>query len=127
MRLPYKSKKTGNARQARYKRGVMAEIVAACALAGRGYKIVARRYKTPVGEIDIIARHKKSYVFVEVKARKTIEEACSAISPGNKKRIRHAAAWWMASENHAEPSCRFSLFAYVDLFNWRYLDNIWQD
>ena len=54
-----------------YRRGLFAETVAALLLRLKGYAIVARRYKTPVGEIDLVALKGKRLAFVEVKRRKT--------------------------------------------------------
>ena len=52
-----------------YRRGVFAETAAALMLRLKGYAIVARRYKTPVGEIDLVALKGKRLAFLEVKRR----------------------------------------------------------
>jgi len=49
--------------------GSKGEDIAAGFLKDKGYRIVARNYKTPIGEIDIIAEQKETLVFVEVKTR----------------------------------------------------------
>ncbi len=49
--------------------GGAAETLAADFLSRQGYRIVARNYRTRVGEIDLIARHRDRLVFIEVKAR----------------------------------------------------------
>ena len=61
-----------------YRRGLFAETVAALLLRLKGYAIVARRYKTPVGEIDLVALKGKRLAFIEVKRRKTKEDAAAA-------------------------------------------------
>ncbi len=54
-----------------YRSGLFAESVAALLLRLKGHRIVARRYKTPVGEIDLVALKGKRLAFVEVKRRKS--------------------------------------------------------
>ena len=58
-----------------YRSGLVAETVAALMLRVKGYAIVAQRYKTPVGEIDLVAIKGKRLAFVEVKRRRTREDA----------------------------------------------------
>src|ERR1700741_1351577 len=58
------------ARQAAFRIGISAESRAAAYLTGHGYAIAARRFKSPVGEVDIVARRDRELVFVEVKARR---------------------------------------------------------
>ena len=56
-------------RVAAFRLGLSAESRAAMLLIAKGYRIVARRWKTPFGEIDIVARRRRALVFVEVKSR----------------------------------------------------------
>jgi putative endonuclease len=58
---------------------------------------VARRWRTPFGEIDIVARRRRSLLFVEVKARDTIEAGLEAVNERSKRRIVDAAEFWLAS------------------------------
>lgn len=71
--------------------GRYAETLAALYLRQRGYRILARRYKTKTGEIDIIARKAKLIIFVEVKQRLTLEAAHDSISAQSERRIADAA------------------------------------
>lgn len=80
-----------------YRDGLMAEMLAAWLLRLKGYRILAMRYKTPVGEIDVIARRGKILVFVEVKARASIDEALYAVRTQQAKRIIRAAEYYLAS------------------------------
>jgi hypothetical protein len=57
-----------------YRHGLFAETIAALLLRLKGHRIIARRYKTPVGEIDLVALKGKRLAF-EVKQRKTFDEA----------------------------------------------------
>ena len=86
-------------RVAAFQLGLSAESRAAMILIAKAYRIVARRWKTPFGEIDIVARRRRSLVFVEVKARATIEDAAEAVTKRNKSRIVGAAEFWLASHH----------------------------
>ena len=77
--------------------GLSAESRAAMLLVAKAYRIMARRWKTPFGEIDIVARRRRALVFVEVKARDTIDEAVEAVTERGKRRIVGAAEFWLAS------------------------------
>lgn len=83
-------------RVAAFRLGVSAESRAAFFLIAKAYRIMARRYRTPFGEIDIVARRRRALVFVEVKARDTIDEAVAAVSERGKRRIVEAAHFWLA-------------------------------
>jgi Uncharacterised protein family UPF0102 len=63
-----------------FHRGLSAESRAALLLIAKAYRILARRWKTPFGEIDIVARRRGVLVFVEVKARASIPEALEAVT-----------------------------------------------
>lgn len=78
-----------------YKTGIWAEYYVAAYLALKGYRILGLRYKTPVGEIDIIARNKNTVVFVEVKYRQDGGDALYAVLPQSQRRIRRAAEHYM--------------------------------
>ncbi len=81
-------------RVAAFQRGLSAESRAALLLIAKAYRILARRWKTPFGEIDIVARRRG--VFVEVKARGSIDEAVEAVTERTKRRVIGAAELWLA-------------------------------
>jgi putative endonuclease len=83
-------------RVAAFRLGLSAESRAAMFLIAKGYRIVARRWKTPFGEIDIVARRRRALVFVEVKARDRADEAAEAVTERTKRRIVAAAELWLA-------------------------------
>ena len=88
--------------------GLSAESRAAAYLVARGYRIAARRFRTPVGEVDIVARRRGLLVFVEVKARATIDDAAYAVLPRQQRRIAEAAGAWLAIHpEDAESDIRF--------------------
>ena len=84
------------ARQAAFRKGVSAESRAAAYLVGRGYAIAARRFKSPVGEVDIVARRGPELLFVEVKARGRLDDAALSLTPRQQRRIVAAAEAWLA-------------------------------
>ena len=101
-----------------YRRGHRGEWLAALALTLKGYRIVARRYRTRLGEIDLIARKGTLVAIVEVKARPSLAEAMDAIGPGAERRIEAAADLWLARQrDHAALSLRFDLVAVLP---WRW-------
>ena len=88
-------------RVAAYRRGLAAEHLAAWYLRARFYRILARRYKTPAGEIDLIARRGRTIVFVEVKNRPSEAQALDAIGTTARRRIVRAAELWLAAHPDA--------------------------
>ncbi|HEX5957728.1 MAG TPA: YraN family protein [Hyphomicrobiaceae bacterium] len=83
-------------RLARYRRGRMSELIAAAMLMAKGYRILARRCRTPYGEIDLIAVRRMRLAFVEVKHRPTRADAEAALSDRQGHRIAEAAEYWIA-------------------------------
>src|SRR5271155_4747865 len=99
-------------RVAAFRLGLSAESRAAVFLIAKAYRIVARRWRTPFGEIDIVARRRRALVFVEVKARDTIDEALEAVSRRGKSRIVGAAEFWLAQHpGDANAEIRFDVIA----------------
>lgn len=80
----------------RYRVGRWSEAAAALLLRAKGYRILARRYRCPVGEIDLIARRGRRLAFVEVKRRRRTEEGLEAITPRLQMRLTRAAEHWLA-------------------------------
>ncbi|MDX2263963.1 MAG: YraN family protein [Hyphomicrobiales bacterium] len=85
----------GTVAQTRYGSGVAAEAEAAGALQTHGYEVLARRYKSPSGEIDLVVSKANVVSFVEVKRRRSQEEAAWAVTPRQQRRISEAAACWL--------------------------------
>ena len=95
-------------RVAAFKTGLSAETRAAAFLMAKGYRILAKRFKTPYGEIDIVAKKRNLIAFIEVKARARLDDAAYAVTPRQQARIIDAAqAWLMAHPEHAEFELRF--------------------
>jgi len=83
-------------RVAAFQRGLSAESRAALLLIAKAYRILEGRWRTPFGEIDIIARRRGVVVFVEVKARGSVDEAVEAVTDRTKRRVIGAAELWLA-------------------------------
>ena len=95
-------------RVAAFRTGLSAEARAAAYLMAKGYRILAKRFRTPYSEIDLVARRRNVLVFVEVKARATLDDAAYAVTQRQQRRIIDAAqAWLMAHPEHAEFELRF--------------------
>ena len=83
-------------RQKHERAGRIAEHVAAALLMLKGYRILARRVKSRLGEVDLVAVRGRRLAFVEVKARGTLAEAQAAIAPWQAGRMAAAAERWVA-------------------------------
>ena len=96
--------------------GKLGEDLACAELVRRGYVILARRYRTRYGEIDVIAEHEGATVFVEVKARDGNEfgGAAAAVSPWKQQRIVRMALDYLSRHGAVETACRFDVVT-VDL------------
>ena len=96
------------ARVAAFRTGLSAESRAAAFLMAKGYRILAKRFRTPHGEIDIVARRRNLIVFIEVKARASLDEAAYAVTLRQQQRIIDAAqGWLMAHPEHVDFELRF--------------------
>ncbi|MBM3573565.1 MAG: YraN family protein [Alphaproteobacteria bacterium] len=73
--------------------GRRAEWISVLLLRLKGYRIVARDLRTPVGEIDIIARRGQTVAIIEVKGRADLANAGELVSRRQRGRIERAAAW----------------------------------
>lgn len=78
------------------RRGRRSEFLAMVALVLKGYRPLAWRAKTPLGEVDLIVRRGDVIAFVEVKARRSISEAIDAVSPSARRRILAAGELWLS-------------------------------
>lgn len=105
-------------RRKAYQKGHRGEWLASVALMARGFRIVERRYRTPMGEIDLIARRGDLVAVVEVKARRTLVEAMEAVAHLSETRIEAAADLWLSRQPDAgRLSIRFDLVAVLP---WRW-------
>jgi len=102
----------GARRRKAERRGHVSEYVAAAYLMLKGYRILAIRHRTKLGEIDLIARKRDLVVFVEVKARRSEMQALDAVSFASQKRIRAASDLWLQKRKDASGlSQRYDIIA----------------
>ena len=100
-----------------FRRGHVSEYLAALYLLAKGYRIRAIRYRTKLGEIDIIARRGDLVVCVEVKARRDVGSAVFAVTGTAQHRIRAASDIWLSRQPDAH---RLSLrYDIVAVLPWR--------
>lgn len=99
-------------RREAWRRGHVAEMLCMAWLVLRGYRIVGRRRRTPVGEIDIVARRGQILAIIEVKARRDRDTALEAVSSRQRRRLRRAAEWIIAGRaDLAALDIRFDVIA----------------
>lgn len=95
----------------RQKFGEKGETLAAKYLKKRGYKIIEQNYRTPLGEIDIIAKEKNTIVFVEVKSRRSIRFGSPkwAVTPKKQRKISMVALHYLKSTKQTTDKARFDV------------------
>jgi putative endonuclease len=110
--LPGSGPDPGFRRTAAQIAGNDAEERAAAYLAERGLAILARNFRTRLGEIDLVARDGETLVFVEVRLRRPgpFGGALESITPAKQRRIRAAAQQYLQRLGR-EPRCRFDVVA----------------
>ncbi len=69
--------------------------MASLLLMAKGYRILARRQRTPFGEVDLVAARGRRLAFVEVKRRLTLADAQASLTPHQAARIARAADYWL--------------------------------
>jgi putative endonuclease len=118
---------TALSRQRAERRGHGAERLSIWLLRLKGYRILARRFRVPSGEIDLIARRGRVLVAVEVKARPAFDTAAEAISARQRRRIVRALEHFRARHpDLAALDCRFDVVM-VAPGHWpRHLRDAWQ-
>jgi putative endonuclease len=115
------------ARLAAERQGRRGEMLAAWLLRIKLYRIVERRFKTPVGEIDLIASRFGTTVFVEVKTRRRAEATAEAFAKVNTRRLVRAAQYYLARHPRlADTPLRFDVILLAPNTPPRHLKNAFQ-
>lgn len=104
--MPRKAERPRPDRHAAYRLGVRAETLAAWWLRLKGYSILARRFQAAGAEIDLIAERFGTVVFVEVKARASLDAALLTLTDEKLNRIGRAARAYMGRRNHLPRALR---------------------
>ncbi|MBO7238445.1 MAG: YraN family protein [Elusimicrobiaceae bacterium] len=91
--------------------GALGEDAACRYLAEKGYRVIARNYRKPCGEIDLIALNKKTLVFVEVKKRasRAFGGPISAVTPSKQHKIALTAQYFIKENAPKFDSIRFDV------------------
>lgn len=114
-------------KQAAWRWGVLAERMSIWLLRFKGYKVLETRYKTKMGEVDIIASRGRKIVFIEVKARPDLKRGLECISSKQRERIYHAAQIFLSRNPKKDfNQLRFDVMVVVP---WRlpyHLEDAWR-
>ena len=115
-------------RRAAERRGKTAELLCLWHLRLKGYRILARRYKTPAGEIDLIVRRGSTIAAIEVKARADFDAATEAVTRRQQRRITRAVAHFLGGRpDLAMLAARFDVML-VTPRRWpKHLIDAWRD
>ncbi len=91
--------------------GEKSENLAVWYLKKNGYKIIEQNYRNRMGEIDIIAREKKTIVFVEVKSRRSIRFGNPkwAVTPKKQRKISMVALYYLKTTQQIDAKARFDV------------------
>ena len=114
-------------RRKAWRLGWSAETICVIWLQFQGYRIIARRQRTPVGEIDVVARRGRVLAIVEVKVRADRTKALESVSRRQRKRLERAAQWLLAGRTDlAHLNIRYDVMAIAP---WRmptYISDAWR-
>jgi putative endonuclease len=113
-------------RRAAEKRGRSAETLACWFLRLHGWRILARRARVPGGEVDIVARRRRTLAFIEVKARATEDAAAMALDHYRLRRVAVAAERLAARYLRDGDELRIDALFLVPKRWPRHLPNVWQ-
>ena len=101
--------------QDRQQLGNTGETAAAGYLQGRGYRILQRNYRNPMGEIDLVARDQKTLVFVEVKTRRSrrFGSAKTWVTVKKQRRLSRVALVYLKQNDQMNTRARFDVVTVV--------------
>ncbi len=93
--------------------GARGEAIAVAYLKGQKYTVVERNFRCKAGEVDIVARDGATFVFVEVKTRRTLSfgPPQASVTPFKQRQISTAALVWLAKRRLQEANARFDVIA----------------
>ncbi len=109
-----------------YERGIYAEQLAQNYLEEKGFVIVASRYRTPYGEIDLLMRDRDTLVAVEVKYRKYEIDSFECLHIRQKKRIENALLFYISENDLNSSLFRFDVVLLSAGKQITHLENAWQ-
>ncbi len=100
---------------ARHELGLRGERLAEKHLRRAGCKTLARRFSTPVGEIDLVMADGETIVFVEVKTQRdrAFQDPELRVTPAKQRKLIRAARWYLHHRRLDDVPCRFDVVAVV--------------
>lgn len=100
--------------------GVGGEVAAADYLCHRGYRILVRNYRSPLGEIDIVAEEGDTLVFIEVKTRSSALFGVpqEAVTIKKQKKIGRIALYYLSEQKIRQKACRFDVVSVLNEANF---------
>jgi putative endonuclease len=114
-------------RRRSYLWGMVAEYLCMGVLMLKGYSVLARRYRNPFGEIDVIAVRGDIVAFIEVKARTRHDEALASVTPAKQQRLLRAASGFIAAhKKYAHHGLRFDVMMVTSPWNITHLKDAWR-
>ena len=120
------SRQPRNRRQQAERRGRFAEFMCCWHLRLRGWRILARDWRCPAGEIDILARRAGVLAIIEVKSRGDLASAAAAVLPRQRRRIaRAASAFLLVRPDLAQLRLRFDVMLVAPRRAPRHLPDAW--
>jgi putative endonuclease len=123
---PYYCRRRNNMAPTQYQRGLWAEALAGFYFLLKGYSILKFRFKTHVGEIDLVTKKGKTLVFVEVKLRQTGDIAAESIHAKNQSRVRRAAELYLQKHpQYTGMGIRFDALVLAPGAWPRHIENAW--
>lgn len=107
--------KNGEPRNDNKTLGARGEEIAVAYLKGRKFTVIERNFRCKAGEVDIVARDGRTFVFVEVKTRRTMSfgPPQASVTPFKQRQISKAALTWLAKNRLHEASARFDVIAII--------------
>ncbi len=101
------------AKKSSYSFGKEGEEAAATFLKKKGYKILEMNFRTKTGEIDIVAEHKRTVAFIEVKTRSNLSYGLPelAVNDVKQRKLFRVAELFLAKYKITERPCRFDIVA----------------
>lgn len=127
MPVPSTSNPDPDRRRRAERAGRFAETLAAMYLMVKGYRILDRRVKTPLGEIDLVARRGNILAIIEVKSRATLDQGVEAVSARQQVRIIRGTQSYLTSHpSLAALTIRFDILAVTGRLSFRHVLNAWQ-
>ena len=119
---------TRAAKRRAFRRGLLAETFCIWHLRLRGWRILARRYRVPSGEIDLVARRGRVLAAIEVKARADLGAAGEAVSPRQRRRVARALDHFLATRpDLAALDLRFDVMLVTPLRLPRHIADAWRE